>query len=285
MKLQVFGVWRWALLFPLSFSLFPFGAAPAWAGPPYFTDDPEPVDYRHWEVYFASIYANSKAGTVGTAPHVEVNYGAAPNLQLHIITPFAYSQAHGAPTEYGFGDIELGMKYRIVQETKRSPQIGAFPLIEVPTGDSGRGLGNGEAQFFLPIWLQKSWGAWTTYGGGGYWHNPGAGNRDYWFEGWLLQRNVTKQLAIGAEIFHASADRVDATDRTGFNIGAVYDFDEGHHLLLSAGTDVHGAGRGAAYAAFQWTFGPHEAEKPADKKPEVKPLIAMRRGVAWRTTP
>jgi hypothetical protein len=28
------------------------------AGPPFLTDDPEPVEYRHWEVYVASQLAS-----------------------------------------------------------------------------------------------------------------------------------------------------------------------------------------------------------------------------------
>ena len=31
----------------------------AFAGPPYITDDPEPVEYQRWEVYFASIFAKT----------------------------------------------------------------------------------------------------------------------------------------------------------------------------------------------------------------------------------
>ncbi|HLJ54221.1 MAG TPA: hypothetical protein VKT77_04225 [Chthonomonadaceae bacterium] len=237
-------------------------AARANPGPPYFTDDPEPVEYRHWEVYAASQYSNGRDGVFYTAPHVEINYGAAPNLQLHVIAPFAYSRPGGGmPAQYGFGDTELGVKYRFVQETKQRPQIGVFPLLEAPTGDAGRGLGNGQAQVFLPVWLQKSWGKWSSYGGAGYWINPGAGNRNYWFTGIQVQRMVSKQLALGAELFHATSNAVWAPDRTGFNIGAVYDFDEGHHLLLSGGTDFHGPTRGAAYVAYQWTFGPHEAHK------------------------
>jgi hypothetical protein len=34
----------------------------AWAGPPYVTDDPEPVEYRHWEVYLASQSFHGSAG-------------------------------------------------------------------------------------------------------------------------------------------------------------------------------------------------------------------------------
>jgi hypothetical protein len=47
------------------------------AGPPFLTDDPEPVEYRHWEVYVASQLARDQGGWSGTAPQLEVNYGAA----------------------------------------------------------------------------------------------------------------------------------------------------------------------------------------------------------------
>ena len=40
-----------------------------------------------------------KPGWAGTAPHVEVNYGAVPNVQLHGIAPLAYSIADNGPRE------------------------------------------------------------------------------------------------------------------------------------------------------------------------------------------
>jgi hypothetical protein len=45
------------------------------ASSPYITDDPEPVEYQHWEVYFASIFAKQPDAWSSTAPDVEVNYG------------------------------------------------------------------------------------------------------------------------------------------------------------------------------------------------------------------
>jgi hypothetical protein len=110
------------------------------AGPPYITDDPEPVEYRHWEVYLASIFTKQPEAWTATAPHLEVNYGALPNLQLHTILPMTlYAPAQGA-SSYGYSDTELGAKYRFVQERKWLPQIGTFPLLEVPTGSHARNL-------------------------------------------------------------------------------------------------------------------------------------------------
>ncbi len=234
-------------------------SSPHLYGPPYLTDDPEPVDFHHYEFYIASYYIHSMGNVSGTLPHFELNYGAAPNLMVHFIAPMAYNQPAGGPNGYGFGDAEFGLKYRFVQETKERPMVGTFPIVTVPTGNHDRGLGNGQSQVFLPVWLQKSWGNWTSYGGGGYWHNPGAGNHDYWWFGWLLQNQVSKPLSLGVELFHATGSpTVDGSATTGFNVGAVYDFDEGHHFLVSAGRGFDRSNTGTAYLAYQWTFGPKE---------------------------
>ena len=163
-------------------------ARPAAAGPPFLTDDPVPVDYQHWEIYGFSQGTHKQGDTSGTLPGVEINYGAAPNLQLHLIAPVgAFDKPGGsAGTKFGYGDTELGVKYRFIEESKDGwwPQVGVFPLFEAPTGNLQRGLGTGRVHEFLPVWLQKDFDPWVTYGGGGYWINPGPGNQNYWFAGW-----------------------------------------------------------------------------------------------------
>jgi hypothetical protein len=203
------------------------------AGPPFRTDDPEPVEHQHWEVYGFSQATHIRGDSSGTLPGLEVNYGVAPNLQLHLIAPIAFDRPTGGSWQSGYGDTELGLKYRFVQEDETSwrPMIGVFPLLEVPTGDAPRGLGAGHAREFLPLWVQKSFGDWSTYGGGGYWINPGAGNKNFWFMGWQIQRKITEQLALGGEIFHQTATAAGGRDSTGFNIGGIFDVTDNHHLL------------------------------------------------------
>ncbi|MDR3419128.1 MAG: hypothetical protein P4L83_23375 [Nevskia sp.] len=245
-------------------ALAALAAGAAQAGPPYVTDDPEPVELGHWEVYgFTAGAHQHSANTSGVLPGLEVNYGAAPGLQLHAILNYAYDVPSGGSWHSGLGDTELGLKYRFVNPEKDDwyPQVGIFPLLEVPTGDASHGLGTGQTLAFLPVWLQKDWDEWTTYGGGGYWINPGPGNRNYWFFGWLLQRQVTKSLALGVEVFHQTPSVDGGNGVSGFNLGGVFDFTERHHLLFSAGRGgqqyaVDGAGITmpfAYYLAFQWT--------------------------------
>ncbi len=239
-------------------------ASRGWAGPPFVTDDPEPVELHHWEVYVSSLQMHDPTGSIGTLPHVEVNYGPAPNLQVHVIVPYAFSRPTGEVTERGLGDTELGVKYRFVQETACRPMVGAFPLIEVPTGNEDRGLGTGNFQFFLPIWVQKSWGKWTSYGGGGYFVNPGAGNSSYWLFGWEIQKDLNEHWTLGGEIFETTSNAPDAPNEFNFNLGGFYNIDDGHHILFSAGHSMIGNISFMDYLGYQWTFGPREAKAPEE---------------------
>jgi hypothetical protein len=230
----------------------------AYAGPPFVTDDPEPVETGHWEIYGFSDRTDAIDDRNGTLAGVEINYGAAPNLQLHFIAPLAFDQPRSGPFRNGIGDLELGVKYRFIDPRKNDwwPQVAVFPLIEVPTGDARKGLGAGAANVFLPVWMQKDFGQWTTYGGGGYWINPGVGNKNWWFAGWLLQRRITEKLSLGGELFYQTPDEIGEKDSTGFNLGGVYDLNEHYHLLFSAGRGLQNMSenRFSYYLAFQYTF-------------------------------
>jgi len=136
-----------------------FFIAHSFAGPPFLTDDPEPVDYQHWEFYLFGLGDHASVSDYNLeGPAVELNYGALPETQLHLIVPMTTVGTDGGPTEVGLGDTEFGIKYRFFHEASYLPQIGIFPMAELPTGDADRGLGNGRTWFRLPLWLQKSWG-------------------------------------------------------------------------------------------------------------------------------
>jgi hypothetical protein len=209
-------------------------ASPAAAGPPYITDDPEPTEYLHWENIIFSQGTRITEETGGVAPYCDCNYGILPNFQLHVQSGMAFSRARGVPLQWGVGDTEFGLKYRFVEQDKNgwTPSVAFYPLLEAPTGDAARGLGGGRARVFLPLWVQKDFGDWTTFGGGGYWINPGPGNKNYWFVGWVLQRKITDKLALGVELYHQTPDEIGGMQSTAFNVGGTYDFTDHYHLLF-----------------------------------------------------
>jgi hypothetical protein len=227
----------------------------ALGGPPFETDDPEPTPEGHFESYLFTAGTQAAGMFSGTSAGVEVNYGAFADTQVTLALPFDFESPPGAGARFGLGDAALSVKYRFVEEDEDGwrPQIAVFPEIDLPLRSSA---GKNARQFF-PVWVQKSFGDWTTFGGGGYWNNPGAGNRDYWFTGWALLRKISPVFTAGVEIFHQTADTVDGTDATSVGVGAMYDLSEAFRLVGSFNTGVqnHAAGNACSYfVALEWTM-------------------------------
>lgn len=223
------------------------------AGPPFKTDDPQPVDFLHWEFYLASQQQFDRHTTSATAPHFEVNYGLVPNVQIHLVAPLGYVHSVEG-TRYGYSDTELGLKYRFVDENETIPQVGVFPLVEIPTGDESRGLGSGKVQAYFPVWVQKSWGKLTTYAGGGVWYNPGAGEKNWLFSGWEAQYDLSEVVTLGGELYYQTADNEDATSSGGFDVGGFINLSDKHHILFSVGETLSRAATITGYIGYQLTI-------------------------------
>jgi hypothetical protein len=154
--------------------------------------------------------------------------------------------------------VVIGVKYRVVDETETSPQIAVSPMAVLPTGDSNEGLGNGKAWWRLPVCLQKSWGEWTTYGGGGYVINPAGGEKNHAFGGWLLQKELGEKWMLGGEVFARGKDTVGGRATTFLDIGGSYRLSPKFKLLFSAGHSVSGETHTIAYVGLWWGFGGDE---------------------------
>ncbi len=249
----------------------------AHAGPPFQTDDPDPVAYHHFEMYaFAASDSTGKngGGTGLQIPAYEMNYGVVPNVQLHLILPLtATFPPGGGAVEYGLGDTEVGAKIRLVKEMKCVPEVGIFPFFELPSGNAGKSLGVGKTWYRIPLWLQKSWGPeehqWTTYGGGGEAIVPEDGYKNWPFAGWLVQRQLNKKITLGAELFGHGAEG-DAATSTGastmLDVGGIYEIKDGFDILFAAGRSIYGQPETYAYLSLYWTWGPKDASESANPR-------------------
>lgn len=224
-----------------------------YGGPPFNTDDPQPVDYRHWEYYVSSINNHQAGAWSGTAPHFEINYGAIHNVQIHLLLPLNYTSFRGQSAAFGFADTEFGIKYRFVQETEKSPQVGIFPILEIPTIQNSE-FSDGKLKVFLPVWVQKSWGKLTSYGGAGYWINHGANNKNWFFAGWQMQYDFSKTVTLGGELYYHSADADDSYSTEGFNLGGSINPSEKFHIIFSAGHTLAKDNTFTSYLGILWTI-------------------------------
>lgn len=211
-------------------------ATPAVAGPPYLTDDPEPTDLGHWEIYNYGAGLNLHDGFSGQGG-IDINYGAAKDLQLTAVFPLAVQNPSGLTARGltgGPGVIELAAKYKIVHQAENGwvPDICIFPRVFVATDTR---FGSGHPNLLLPVWAEKDFGPWSVFGGGGYQINPGADERGFWQGGVTVTRNMTKRLQLGAELFSQGPDTRHGGGYTALNLGLQYKLIEHWSLLASGG--------------------------------------------------
>jgi hypothetical protein len=224
------------------------------AGPPYVTDDPEPTDTHQFENYFYVQGTRAAGSFADPGVGIEINYGAFANTQLSWSIPLNLNPGPG-----GMGQVWApfggGIKYRFVQEDSEGwrPQVAVFPQIFIPIGSAAH---SNPITELLPIWLQKSFGPWMAFGGGGYTRNPGSNNRNFAVYGWALQRQISHKLELGVELFGQTHDAAEDHGSTAAGFAALYDLDETWHLIGSVNTSIAGARESDKFSynlALKWT--------------------------------
>jgi hypothetical protein len=227
-------------------------AGPAFAGPPFVTDDPEPTDFGHWEIYNFVAATHVPGDTAGEAGF-DINYGGLKDLQLTAVIPVAFESR----TQTGLGDVELAIKYRFLHQADGSliPDVAFFPRAFTPTATHP--VGANRLSFLLPIWAEKDFGKWSLFGGGGYDINPGPDNRNFWLTGVGFSRVLTSRFTLGAELYQQTAETRDTRAFTAVNLGAIYKVTDHWSLMMSAGPGVQNArdrGQYDLYFALEATY-------------------------------
>lgn len=222
----------------------------ALAGPPYLTDDPEPTDYKHFEIYAfgqGTVMAPGVAGESG----IDFNYGGLPGLQLTAVLPLAYDETG----QVGLGNAELAAKYKFLHQEDIGWDVAVFPRVILPSASSH--VGDQHASFMLPVWVQKDIGKWSMFGGGGCVYNRGNGSQDFCFGGWAVTREMADGLRLGVELFHQGADEMGGKVSTALGFGLTYDISENCHFLAYGGPGLENAsqtGRQNFYTSILFTF-------------------------------
>jgi hypothetical protein len=207
-------------------------AAPAFAGPPYLTDDPVPTDTGHWEIY-AFTAGEGRRADFDDDTGFDLNYGPVKGVQLTATLPLSFSHEAGEGWRGGAGDLELAVKYRFLNDEKHGFSAAVFPRVFLPTASHAPG---DKVRLLLPVWVEKDFhGGTSLFGGGGYTINPGAGNRDFWQAGVALTHDITKKLSVGAEVMRQGPDVVGGTAQTNAGVGSTIGLSEHYNLLFSGG--------------------------------------------------
>ncbi len=222
-------------------------AKPTLAGPPYLSDDPEPTDYRHFEIYTFANGTVTQDGMSGESG-IDFNYGAAPDLQLTAVIPGAYAVPASGPALGGFGNVELAAKYRFLTQDKFGVDVAVFPRLFLPSGSSQ--VGTQHAALFLPMWLEKDWGPWSAFGGGGCEINRGGASQDFCQLGVVVARQIMPSLQVGLELFHQTPDTIGGLATTSLGAGVRYDLSDNIHLLGYLGRGIQNVSQTDQYTWY-----------------------------------
>ncbi len=240
----------------------------AQAGPPFQTDDPTPVDYGHYEAYIFGTLDGTPVELDPIAPAFEFNWGAVPNVQLHAILPFGavlplnnpiYAPAGTGPSAYGLTDMELGVKYGFIKQTKHRPQIGSFTMFEIPTGSYSKGLGVGRPWYKLPSGWQKTLGHGAWMAAPDTLSSRKISIEIFAYGGFLVKRVVSKKLELSIESFSHAREGIAAAQTQASSLidaGGYYHFKSpGLQLLFAYGHSIAGQTENYAYLGLYKTWG------------------------------
>ena len=207
-------------------------APPAFAGPPYLTDDPVPTDTGHWEIY-AFTAGEGHRSTLDEDAGFDLNYGPVEAVQLTATLPLSFSHAPYEGWRSGTGDVEVGVKYRFLHDEKHGLSAAIFPRAILPTAAHSPGE---KTRYLLPVWIGKDFsGGASVFGGGGFTINPGGANRDFWQVGIAATQDLSRKMSVGAEITRQGADTQGGTAQTRLGIGSIVQLSKHYALLFSGG--------------------------------------------------
>jgi hypothetical protein len=101
---------------------------------------------------------------------INVNYGVTPAMEIYATFPFLYNKVDiisdndvSKSSDSGVGDVSLGLRYRLISESSKSPSVTASLDIITPTGEtadltdvSGVSTGSGFWGFSTGLFVSKS---------------------------------------------------------------------------------------------------------------------------------
>ena len=223
--------------------LHPAGSAHAQAGPPFLTNDPGTPGNANWENNLGSMQTISRGVSSYQAPQIDLNFGVGDRIQLTYEVPFVLQSITGQPTQSGWSNGYLGVKWRFLDEGEGGWQMSTFPQVEMGASVHARRADIGAAgpRYLLPLEVTRTIGPVDVDFEAGYYF-AGHGPRER-ILGLVAGRPLTKRLELDVEIYD---DRTfDAGPHsTTLDIGGRYKLGRGLNALFMAGRSINGLSSG-----------------------------------------
>jgi hypothetical protein len=207
-------------------------ACPVPAGNPLQTNDPETPGPNGWEINLSQNLRFARPSFGQHLPLINVNYGCLDNDQWKISVPVLEIDPHPGERHAGIGDLQLGWKYRFLEENVHGIQASIYPQPLLPTGNAALGLGNDRFELFLPAQVGKYVCDDKLFLYGEVGHNlvfDGSAQHS-WFFGAAAEYQATEKIEFVSEIVSITFPNDNGTDDLFFNAGVNVQLTE--HMAL-----------------------------------------------------
>jgi hypothetical protein len=219
----------------------------AQSSPPLLSNDPGTPGPGKWEINLFTSWERSSVDDAWHIPLIDLNYGVGERCQLTATMPFVIGQEKGAPVRREFDGIEMGVKYRFVDNPgKTGLNVSVFPKVFFSFVDKN-------AKVSLPLQGHYEWShVGLTAEFGHIWVN---GESDGW-EGGLGVALMLDPVSLFAE-WHTGV-REAPFDLRGemITFGVTWEWSEIVSIYASYGKSVqiHEDSPKLALAGFQFRF-------------------------------
>jgi hypothetical protein len=137
-----------SLLFLLSSSVF--------AARPLTTDDAGTVEKGKFQFETGFDFTRQDNHDREISPSLTISYGLLEKMDVGIGSGYLFVLPKEGENENGFGDTELKLKYRLLDERDWMPSFAMTGNLKIPTASESKGLGSGKTDFGINTIVTKN---------------------------------------------------------------------------------------------------------------------------------
>jgi len=175
-------------------------AAPARAGPPLATEDPNLVPPGQVELIVAATALRESDRSEYATPLVDLTAGLWEGVELALTLPWVQADPAGAGGRAGLGLATAALKTRLAGGPARAGELAFAPslLFDVSSSSEEREVVTGGTTGILPVVAEWRWGGWRV--GGEVRAEVVSGARDRWRGGLYLGREWGERVELLGEV-------------------------------------------------------------------------------------
>lgn len=221
-------------------------------------DRPDVTDSTHIvptgivQIEFGGLYTRDSPEQSGATSPFTVRFGLADWVEARFGADGIATQNGPNTAATGFGNIQVGAKLRLWADPGGAPVLSILPSVNLPTADSTKGLGSGDADYTVALLtgtdIYTRGHIDVNYGIGAI----GAGQGRPHYVQHLLSASLSEALTDRwnpyVEVFWFSRTDIDGSPETSLDTGVIYEL--GSYLALDGGVQFGLAGPSSDFGIF-----------------------------------